>query len=193
METTTETRGIEIPQAGSWAIDAAHSTVSFVAKHMMVSKVRGSFKNVTGELHVADTIEGSSVEAVIDAASIDTGTEQRDAHLRSPDFLDVERFPELRFKSKQVERTGPTTLKVVGDLSIRDVTRPVVLDVEYEGQVPNMHGGLRAAFSATTEIDRDAFGITWNMALETGGVLVGKRVKIELEIAAVQMAAEQAA
>jgi polyisoprenoid-binding protein YceI len=192
-DTATRTvGGIEIPAPGDWVIDPAHSSVSFVARHMMVSKVRGHFGEFSGTIHVAEETERSWAEITIKAASIDTGTETRDTHLKSGDFLDVERFPELTFRSLRIEPGKGPNFRAHGQLTIRDVTRPVVLDVEYEGAIPDTRGGTRVAFSATTEIDREEFGITWNMALETGGVLVGRKVKIELEVAAVQ-AAEQPA
>jgi polyisoprenoid-binding protein YceI len=177
--------GVDAPGAGVWNIDPAHSSVSFVARHMMVSKVRGHFTQFSGQIHVADDVEGSWAEVTIDPNSITTGTEMRDNHLRSADFFEIEKFPEMKFRSTKVERTGPTSLRVVGALTIRDVTRPVELDVDYEGLIPDPRFGTRVAFSASTQINREDWGITWNQALETGGVLVGKTVKIELDVAAV--------
>jgi polyisoprenoid-binding protein YceI len=151
----------------------------------MLTKVRGRFADFEGTLHIGETPDQSWVEVSIDAASIHTDTETRDEHLRSPDFLDVERFPKLTFKSTKVERTGDTSLRVTGDLTIRDVTRPVVLDAEFEGTTKGIRGDTRVAFSANTEIDREEWGVMWNMTLETGGVLVGKRVRIELDVQAI--------
>ncbi|HZA76305.1 MAG TPA: YceI family protein [Acidimicrobiales bacterium] len=167
-------------------IDPAHSDVQFVARHMMISKVRGRFREFEGWLHIAERPEDSSVEVVIQAASIDTGDSQRDAHLRSPDFLDVEQFPEIRFRSTSVRPAGDDDrYEVVGDLTIRGVTRPVTLDVEFEGIAVDPWGGTRAGFVASGEINREDFDVTWNQALETGGFLVGKGVRVELDVEAV--------
>ena len=175
---------LPLPTPGTWEIDAAHSSVGFVARHLMISKVRGRFQKVSGELTIGATPESSSVAATIDAASIDTADEMRDGHLRSPDFLDVEKYPTLEFRSTYARQLDDTTLRLDGDLTIRDVTRPVSLEVSYLGLVTDPFGNEKAGFSAETEIDREDWGITWNKALETGGVLVGKKVKIELEIEA---------
>jgi polyisoprenoid-binding protein YceI len=191
-KTEIELAGLEAPPAGDWEIDAVHSNVTFTARYMMLSKVRGRFGSYAGTIHVGEIPEDSSVEVTIEAASIDTNNAMRDDHLRSPDFLDVERYPTLAFRSTKVERTGDTLLRVSGDLTIRDVTRPIVLEVEYDGyERRDLLDRSRIAFTATTEIDREEFGITWNQALETGGVLVGKTVGIELEIQAVRPAAER--
>lgn len=185
--------GIEAPAPGDWKIDPAHSEAAFVARYLMVTKVRGVFREFSGMVHIAEVPEESWVEVTIKAASIDTGTPDRDKHLRSPDFLDVERFPEIRFKSTKIELTGGMELRVTGDLTIRDVTKPVVLDAEFQGIALDPWGGTRAAFSATTEIDREEFGASWNMALETGGWLVSKKVRIELEAQAVVAKPEEPA
>jgi polyisoprenoid-binding protein YceI len=185
IEGVRTVEGIEAPAAGTWNIDLAHSELAFVARYLMVTKVRGGFGEFSGTLHIAQAPEDSWVEVTIKAASIDTGTPDRDKHLRSADFLDVERFPELRFKSTKVELTGGTGLKVTGDLTIRDVTKQVVLDAEFQGIAKDPWGGTRAAFSATTEIDREEFGASWNVALETGGWLVSKRIRLELEAQAI--------
>jgi polyisoprenoid-binding protein YceI len=170
---------------GVWEIDPSHSNVEFVARHLL-SKVRGRFTEFAGAITVDADPSRSSVEATIQAASIDTHNPDRDAHLRSPDFLDVQRFPTLSFRSTAV-RPGdePGRYLVEGDLTIRDVTRPVALDVEYLGWSDDPWGGKRAGFSASTEIDRYDFGATWNLAVETGGVVVGRKVRIELELEAV--------
>lgn len=178
--------GLDVPAPGTWRIDPAHSSVEFVARHLMVSKVRGRFGSLEGTIHVDEEPERSTVEVQIDAASIDTGEPKRDEHLRSPDFLDVERYPSLTFRSTGAERTGQRTLRVEGELTIRDVTRPLALDVEYQGIVLDPWGNSRAGFTASAEIDREEFGVTWNQALETGGVLVGRKLSIEIEIAAVR-------
>ena len=183
--------GVEAPAPGDWNIDPAHSELAFIARYLMVTKVRGGFGEWEGTFHIAEVPEESSVEVTIKAASIDTGTPDRDKHLRSPDFLDVERFPELTFKSTKVELTGGTGLKVTGDLTIRDVTKSVVLDTEFQGIAADPWGGTRAAFSATTEIDREEFGASWNVALEAGGWLVSKKVRLELEAQAIRAKPEE--
>jgi polyisoprenoid-binding protein YceI len=177
---------LQLPTPGTWDIDQAHSNVGFVARHLMVAKVRGGFSAFSGNVTIGERPEDSSVTATIDAASIVTGDEMRDGHLRSPDFLDVEKYPTLEFRTTRVRQTGESTLQAEGELTIRGVTRPVTLDVEYLGLAMDPFGNEHAAFSATTEIDREEWGITWNKALETGGVLVGKRVKIELDIQAIR-------
>jgi polyisoprenoid-binding protein YceI len=186
--TTRSYAGLTIPTAGTFAIDPAHTRVGFVARHLMVSKVRGSFTQVSGEITVAEDPLTSTVTVRIPAASIDTGVADRDNHLRSGDFLDVEKYPELTFRSTRVLQPSDNEFKLVGELTIRDVTREVTLDVEFDGVATSPWGQEVIAFSATTEIDREEFGITWNQALETGGVLVGKKVKIEIEAEAVRQA-----
>ncbi|MGH2380470.1 MAG: YceI family protein [Candidatus Limnocylindria bacterium] len=177
----------------TWILDPAHSSVTFSAKHMMVTTVRGSMKIADFDLDFdPDDHQASGVRVSLDAASIDTAQDARDQHLRSEDFLNVDEFPTIEFVSTRIERNGDDrTGKIHGDLTIRGTTRPVVLDAEFAGVVPNMQGGQRAAFSASTKIDREAFGLTWNVALEQGGWLVSKDIKIEIEVAAVS-SAEQA-
>jgi polyisoprenoid-binding protein YceI len=178
--------GRELPPVGRWQMDPAHSAIQFVARHMMIAKVRGRFREFEGWLDIAERPEDSSVEVVIQAASIDTGDQQRDAHLRSPDFLDVEQFPQITFRSTSVAPGGdPDRYVVVGDLSIRGVIRPVTLDVELEGVATDPWGGTRVGFVGSGEINREDFDVTWNQALETGGFLVGKGIRIELDIEAV--------
>jgi polyisoprenoid-binding protein YceI len=184
---------IETPPAGTWDIDAAHSSIVATAKHMMVAKTRGHFGSFSGTIHIGETPEDSSVEVTIDAATIDTGVEMRDNHLRSPDFLHVEEFPTISFRSTGIEVTGDDTFDLHGDLTIRGITRPVVLNVEYQGMVADPRSHRRAGFSARGEIDREEFGMTWNQAIESGGVLVGKRLKVEVEVEAVRSVAEVAA
>lgn len=176
------TTAAETPSPGTWALDPAHTSVSFVARHLMVSKVRGFVKGATGTVVVAERPADSSVEVSIPSATIDTGNETRDQHLRSPDFLDVENYPALRFQSTRLEQTGDLEFRMYGELTIRDITRPVVLDVTFEGVAQDPFGNAKAAFTATGEIDREEWGISWNQALETGGVLVGKRVRLELDV-----------
>ena len=178
----------------TWNIDATHSGVNFSIRHLVVSKVRGRFAKYAGSVAVDDTdLTRSVVEATIDASSIDTGTAQRDDHLRSADFFDVEKFPELRFRSTRIEKVGDDRYRVVGDLTIRDVTREISLNVEYGGRAKDPWGNQRIGFVATTGLDRKDFGLGWNQVLEAGGFLVGDRVDIELEVQAVKAAAERAA
>jgi polyisoprenoid-binding protein YceI len=191
-QTYAQPVAVQLPPAGTWEIDPAHSSVTAVAKHMMVAKTRGQFRSFGGTLHIGDSPEASWVEATMDAASIDTGVEMRDNHLRSADFLDALNHPAISFRSANLEVTGEDTFLLHGDLTIRGVTRPVVLDVEYQGLVPHPEGS-RIGFSASGEIDREQFGMTWNMAIESGGVLVGKRLKVELEIEAIGKAVDAAA
>jgi polyisoprenoid-binding protein YceI len=154
----------------------------------MISKVRGGFNGFSGAIQIADVPEESSVEVSIDAASISTNDEQRDGHLRSADFFDAERYPALSFRSTGVEAVKGDHWKVTGDLTIRETTKPVVLDVTFDGAQTDPWGGARLGFSANTEIDREDWGLTWNQALETGGVLVGKKIKIELGVEATRQA-----
>jgi polyisoprenoid-binding protein YceI len=171
-----------LPKVGTWVIDPSHSTVEFVAKHLVVSKVRGRFTAFSGVIDVAEDIAASTVDVTIEAGSISTNDEQRDGHLTSPDFLDVATFPTLTFRSTGAHHRDGDRWTIPGELTIKDVTEAVELDVEYLGVFTDPWGNDKAAFTASTEIDREAFGITWNQALETGGVLVGKQVRIELEV-----------
>ncbi len=175
----------------AWQIDPDHSQVEFAVRHMMISTVRGRFTQFSGtvELDEADPSR-SSVEVRIDAASIDTRAGQRDAHLQSPDFLNVAEYPYLVFKSKRVELRDATRARVIGDLTIRDITREVVLDVEYAGQARSPWGTTSAGFSAKTKINRKDWGLTWNQGLETGGVLVGDEISISIDLEVVQQAVE---
>jgi polyisoprenoid-binding protein YceI len=172
----------------NWQLDLAHSNVTFSIRHMMVTTVRGSLKIADGTLDFdPERPEGSSVAVRIDAASIDTGAQQRDAHLRSADFLDAETFPYIEFRSLQVERHRDD-YRIHGELTIHGTTRPVTLEAELGGVVANLQGGQRAAFSAITKLNREDFGLTWNVALEQGGWLVGKELKVEIDLAAVSVA-----
>ena len=176
----------------TWSLDPAHSAVTFSAKHMMITTVRGSMPIRDFQLDFdPKDIVGSSVRVSLDAASIDTGQAARDEHLRSADFLETESHPTIDFVSTRIEPAGDD-YRIHGDLTIRGVTRPVILDAEFGGIVPNMQGGTRAAFSATTKINRDEFGLNWNVALEQGGWLVSKDIKVEMDIAAVAETAEAA-
>jgi polyisoprenoid-binding protein YceI len=176
--------GHDVPLAGTYDLDLSHSTVGFQVRHLMISKVRGHFGAFGGAFEVAERPEDSSVEVTIESGSINTNDEQRDGHLRSPDFFDTEQYPALTFKSTGVEAIKGGDWKVTGDLTIRDITRSVVLDVEFEGAQTDPWGGTRLGFSASTEIDREDWGLSWNQALETGGVVVGKKIKIELGVEA---------
>lgn len=173
----------------TWAIDPAHSHIEFSAKHMMFTTVKGRFGQVKGTLTVDDgDPTRSRVDVEIDANSIDTGTDQRDTHLRSADFLDVENNPVITFTSTNVEVVSEDELKVTGDLTIRGVTRPVTLKTTINGRGTNPFGKQVAGFSAETSINRKDFGLNWNVAIEAGGVLVSETVKISLEIQAVKEA-----
>jgi polyisoprenoid-binding protein YceI len=178
----------------NWNIDTAHTGINFAVRHMVVSKVRGRFAKYSGTINLHDDdFTRSSVEVSIDASSIDTGVEQRDAHLRSPDFFDVEKFPTLGFRSHRILHVGGAQYRVFGDLTIRDVRREVALEVEYGGRGKDPWGNERVGFVAKTTIDRREFGLTWNQALEAGGILVGDRIDIELDVQAVRAAAQNAA
>jgi len=167
----------------TWKIDPAHSAVEFSVRHLMITTVRGRFTGVEGKVvNDASDPSKSSVEVVIDPATIVTREPQRDAHLRSADFFDVEKFPTLTFRSTGVEGTLGESFKLTGDLTIHGVTRPVVLDVASEGQIKDGWGGLRSGFTATTRIKRSEFGLTWNQLLEAGGVTVSDEVKISLDV-----------
>lgn len=176
-----------------WNIDSSHSGVHFSVRHMVVSKVRGRFAKYTGAVHLDDDLATSRVEVAIDATSIDTGTADRDAHLRSADFFDAEKFPSITFRSTRVERKDHETFRVFGHLTIRDVTREIVLEATYGGRSKDPWGNERAGFEAKTSLDRKDFGLTWNQVLEVGGVLVGDRIEIEIEVEVVKAAAEKAA
>ncbi|MEA3185296.1 MAG: hypothetical protein QOC57_467 [Ilumatobacteraceae bacterium] len=175
----------EIPVAGVYTIDPMHTTVEFIGRHLMITKVRGRFTAVSGTITIAEEPEKSHVEVDIDVASVDTGIPDRDTHLKSPDFFDADKYPKITFKSTTVEAGKSGTWNVTGDLTVRDVTRPITLEVDFDGASASPFGDERIAFSAATEVDREDWGLTWNVALETGGVLVGKKIRIELNIQAV--------
>lgn len=178
----------------TWNLDPAHTQVNFSAKHMMVTTVRGTFHDVEGTIQLDEEDPTRSTGTFrVKAASVDTNFAARDAHLTSPDFFDVEAFPEITFVATRVEREGDDEYKVTGDLTIKDVTRPVTFDVELEGIVPGMTGARHAGLSATTKIHRDDWGLNWNVALEQGGWLVGKDIKLEIAIAADEVAPAEAA
>lgn len=172
-----------------WTIDPTHTNVEFGVRHLMISTVKGRFAGVEGHVTIPD---GDPVKAqiavTIDAASVDTGVEQRDDHLRSPDFFDAARFPQLTFRSKRVERIDAETLRVIGDLTIRDQTREVQLMTRELGTRRDPWGGERSGFSSTVRINRRDFGLSWNQALEAGGLLVGEEVSITLDVQLVRQA-----
>jgi polyisoprenoid-binding protein YceI len=177
-----------------WEIDGSHSGIHFSVRHLVVANVRGQFARWSGSVVAEDgDLARASVNAVIDASSIDTRVADRDTHLKSPDFLDVANYPEITFKSKRVDKQSDEALRVTGDLTIRGVTREVVLEVEYAGRTKDPSGNERAGFTAKTAIDRKDFGLTWNQVLEAGGVMVGDRVAIEIEVEAVRQTATKAA
>lgn len=178
----------------TWNIDPTHSSADFTVRHMMVSNVRGGFDVVGGQITFdPENPANASVDVTIDVSTINTGVEDRDNHLRSADFFDVETYPTLTFKSTDVTLTGDDTANVTGDLTIRDVTRSVVLQVEFLGSGQSPFGDTRAGFEGTANINREDFGLTWNQALETGGVLVGKDIKISLDVQGIREIASQPA
>ena len=177
-----------------WEIDSSHSSVHFSVRHLVIAKVRGTFGRWSGTVQVPDgDFSKATVAVTIDASSIDTGVAQRDTHLKSPDFFDAEQYPELRFVGKRVQPRSGDEIDVTGDLTIKGITREVVLRVEQHGEAKDPWGNVRRAFTAKTSIDRKDFGLTWNQVLETGGVLVGDRVEIEAEIEAVKQVEVQVA
>jgi polyisoprenoid-binding protein YceI len=171
----------------SWMIDSAHTEVNFTVRHMMISNVRGQFQKVNGTVEFDEANPANTrVDVQIETASVNTRDEKRDAHLKSPDFFDAEKYPYLTFKSKRVEVKDATHARLIGDLTIRDVTKEVALDVEYNGSAKSPWGAISAGFSARTSIKRKDWGLNWNVALETGGWLVGDDVHINVELEIVQ-------
>ena len=170
--------------AGTWDIDPVHSDVSFSVRHMMVSKVKGRFATFGGTISTADDVTGSGVTVTLDASSIDTGNEQRDGHIKSADFFEVEKYPVWTFASTGIEADGGE-YKLNGDLTIKGVTRPVSLDLEIGGFGPDVYGGTRAGFTATTTVNRKDFGVDISFPMDGGGVMVGDKVEVTLEIEAV--------
>lgn len=175
--------------AQTWQIDKAHSDILFTVRHMVITKVRGRFLRWDGTVTLDEQDWSKShIEVSIDAASISTNDEKRDGHLKSADFLDAQRFPKLTFKSTKVVPAGSDKLNVTGDLTIRDVTKPVTIAVEHLGKAKDPWGNTKLAFNGKVVIQREEFGAKWNQALETGGFLVGKEVEIDLELQAVARA-----
>ncbi|MEU9047856.1 MULTISPECIES: YceI family protein [unclassified Kitasatospora] len=172
---------------GDYVLDPAHTRIGFVARHAMVTKVRGAFHRFEGTAHLDGTAPArSTAEVVIKAESIDTGVEQRDQHLRTNDFLDAPNFPDITFRSTSVEPRSDTEYRVTGDLTIKDTTRPVTIDFEYTGNVVDPSGDLRVGLEGAVTISRKEFGVTWNAALEGGGVLVGDKIVLEFDISAIK-------
>jgi polyisoprenoid-binding protein YceI len=179
--TTRTLEGVELPAAGVWEVDPGHAEVAFIGRHFGLTKVRGRFSGVTGTITVAEAPTESRVEVTIDMASVSSGNPGRDDHLRSSELFDVQHHPTATFRSSRLEISGASAI-VTGDLTIKDVTRTVSLDVEYLGHAADPWGNERAIFSAHTAINREDWGISWNMLLDTGGLLVSKEIRIELEI-----------
>ncbi|HET9421531.1 MAG TPA: YceI family protein [Nocardioides sp.] len=173
--------GVVLPGVGTWAIDPGHADVAFTGRHLMLTKVRGRFQDVRGSITVGETMNDSTVDVTIGMASVESGSSARDEHLRSAELFDVETFPEATFRSVSVEWDGDGGV-VDGDLTIHGTTRRVPLRVAFEGYVRDPAGADRAIFSAETQVNREDFGITWNVALEAGGVLVSKDIKITIDI-----------
>jgi polyisoprenoid-binding protein YceI len=174
---------------GTYTIDAAHSRIGFVARHAMVTKVRGAFNDYTGSAVLdGDNPAASSAQVTIEVASIDTRNAQRDGHLRTNDFLDAETYPQITFTSTGIAHVGGNDFEVTGDLTIKDVTRSVTLPLEFQGAVTDPFGNQRIGFEGSVAINRSDYGITWNAALETGGVLVSDKVTLEFEISAIKAA-----
>jgi polyisoprenoid-binding protein YceI len=185
MPTTT----LHTPLTGSYAIDPTHSRVGFVARHAMVTKVRGSFNEFAGTGYLdVENPAASQLELTIQAASIDTSNADRDAHLRSNDFFDMESHPEIRFVSTSVDTVGPDRYRVTGDLTIKGVTKPVTVDFDYTGTAVDPYGNQRVGFEGQTTVNRKDWGVNWNAALDAGGVLVGEKVVLEFEVSAVKSA-----
>lgn len=181
MSLTTDNTASTSLAAGTWTVDPTHSRVGFVARHMMVTKVRGSFSDFSADIEVAENPLESKLSAVVQMASIDTGNEDRDGHLRTNDFFDIEQFPTMSLVSAGLAAKGDDHV-LHADLTIKGVTQRVEFDLEFEGTGQDPWGGTRAGFTATTTINRKDWGIEWNAPLETGGVLVGEKVQIELDI-----------
>ena len=175
--------------AGTYVLDPAHTRIGFVARHAMVTKVRGQFNEFEGSGVVdASDFTKSTVTVTIQAASIDTRNEQRDAHLRSNDFLAMEEYPQITFTSTGIQQIGPTSVELTGELTIRGVTNTVTIPFEFEGAATDPYGNLRVGFEGSVVINRKDYGVTWNVALETGGVLVSDKVTLEFEVSAIKTA-----
>ena len=178
---------VSIP-AGTYVIDPSHTEVGFVARHAMVTKVRGYFRAVEGQIVVADEFANSSATATMKVDSVDTGNGDRDGHLKSADFFDAENTPEITFVSTGIKDVKGDEFTLVGDLTIKGITKPVELEAEFNGAATAPFGNARIGFSAETEVEREDWGLTWNAALETGGVLVSKKIKLVLDVSAIKQA-----
>ncbi|MFJ1934166.1 YceI family protein [Kitasatospora sp. NPDC088160] len=195
-KTTTPTAVAETPTGpdlahltGDWTIDTTHSEVAFSVRHAMVTNVKGRFTEYDGKLHLDGSTPGnSSADLMIKVASIDTNQAQRDEHLRTGDFFAADTYPEIRFRSTSAERLRGDTYRMSGELTIKDTTRPVVLDLEYTGSATDAYGAERVGFEGSAVLDRTEFGLTYNAALETGGVLISEKVKLSFDISAVKAA-----
>jgi polyisoprenoid-binding protein YceI len=187
--TTRSAATSELPSAGAYQVDPVHTHVGFAVKHFGLSRTRGEFTGVAGTVVIDEDATSSSVEVEIDATSIDTGDENRDAHVRSADFLDVETYPTLAFRSTGLEQQGEEWV-LHGELTIRDTTRPVDLAVEFEGETVDPYGNARIAFTASTKVDRTDFGVSWSQTLDTGGLVVGKQVSITIDVEAIRPAGD---
>ena len=185
---TREFQGLQIPAAGTYVLDAAHKRVGFVVRHLMVSKVRGDFGDATATITVGEDPLQSSVTATIKTASVFTGQTDRDNHLRSADFFDAETYPTMEYRSTGIKSFDGNEFVLTGELTIKGITKPVDLHVEFEGAGRSPYGKDVFGFSATAEVDREEWDLTWNVALESGGVMVGKKVKIEIEGEAIRQA-----
>src|SRR5205085_1862278 len=174
-----------IPAAGVYEIDGAHTSVEFVGRHLMITKVRGRFSEVRGQITIAAEPEDSQVEVEIGVASVSTGNDDRDAHLKNADFFDVAHYPTITFASTGVKPRGDDTWELAGDLTVHGTTKPVTLQVDFDGGGASPMGDERIGFSAATEVNREDFGLTWNVSLETGGLLVGKTARIQLAVQAI--------
>lgn len=181
MSATRTVDDIELPAPGTWAVDPGHAEVGFVGRHLRLTKVRGRFTGVDGSIVIADDIRESTIEVVIDMASVSSGDQSRDDHLRSPDFFDVENHPTATFRSRNILAEGSAG-QIIGELTIKGVTRPITLGVSYLGHATDPWGGERAVFSADAAINREDWDLTWNMLLETGGLLVSKEIRLEIEV-----------
>lgn len=174
---------------GTWTIDPTHSTIGFVARHAMISKVRGSFTEFTGTASVPEAgVTAASVTVDIAAASIDTANADRDGHVRGADFFDVEKYPHITFRSTKVQATGADTFEITGDLTIKDQTHPVTVPFEFTGTATDPFGNHRAGFEGSLAINRSDYGVTWNAALEAGGVMVSDKITLEFDISAIRQA-----
>ncbi|ANS79963.1 Protein yceI precursor [Serinicoccus hydrothermalis] len=188
MSETTATATALTDLDGTYAIDASHSRVGFSTRHAMVTKVRGAFNEVEGTATTGPDLQDASVQVTMQVASVDTRSADRDGHLKSADFFDAETYPTITFASTEVSAVDAETLRVTGDLTIKDVTRPVTVDFEYAGAATDPFGNQRIGFEGSTVVNRKDFGLTWNATLETGGVLVADKVTLEFEISAIKSA-----